>query len=105
MSDKWLILAGIRTFRDELYNTTIVAVPLRTCSNYEVLRLEQPRENSVHMASFGQPAGKMMICKWLANVKALRRITTEVIQHVPGLTGFNALCHDFVAQIMSQIDY
>lgn len=95
----------MRTFKDKLHSTTIVATALVARLDYEIMRLEQLYRRSARVASFGQPAGKMMIGKWLANVKALRRITTEVVQHVPGQTIFNTFCHDLVTQVMPQIDY
>ena len=63
-----------------------------------------PVRDSESAPAFGQPTGKMLVCQWFANMKALGRIAAQTVQHIPGHAVLNALCHYLETKIMSQVD-
>jgi hypothetical protein len=63
-----------------------------------------PVRDSEAAPAFGQPTGKMLVCQWFADMKALGRIAAQTVQHIPGHTALNTLCHYLVTKIMSQVD-
>ena len=69
----------------------------------DVLKVLPVRDSELAPA-FGQPTGKTLVCQWFADMKALGRIAAQPVQHIPGHTVLNALCHYLVTKIMSQVD-